>query len=158
MDVRSRTIEVMGLRTRVLEDGDGAPVVLIHGVGGWAENWRETIAALAADGKRAIAVDLPGFGESDPPRAVAHFGPRDAFYPLFMTGLFDALGLRSAHLVGHSMGGAVVYVTAVTAPERIRSLTVVAGGGLGTDIALFMRLATLPGMTTLARLIGDRGQ
>src|ERR671937_654053 len=121
MDVRSRTIEVMGLRTRILEDGDGAPVVLIHGVGGWAENWRETIAALSANGKRAVAVDLPGFGESDPPRRISHFGPRDAFYPAFMTALFDALGL-------------------------------------GTDVALFLRLATLPGMTTFARLVGDRGQ
>ena len=158
MDVRSRTIEVMGLRTRILEDGDGAPVVLIHGVGGWAENWRETIAALAASGKRAIAVDLPGFGESDAPRQISHFGPRDAFYPRFMTALFDALGLRTAHLVGHSMGGAVVYMTAVSAPERIRSLAVLAGGGLGTDVALFLRLATLPGMTTFARLVGDRGQ
>src|SRR5919201_4016153 len=139
MDVRSRTIDVMGLRTRILEDGDGAPVVMVHGVGGWAENWRETIAALVESGKRAIAVDLPGFGESDPPRAISHFGPREAFYPAFMTALFDALGLRSAHLVGHSMGGSVVYMTAVSAPERIRSLAVLAGGGLGTDIALFLR-------------------
>jgi len=46
MDVRSRTIEVMGLRTRVIDEGDGAPIVMVHGVGGWAENWRETIAAV----------------------------------------------------------------------------------------------------------------
>ena len=158
MDVRSRTIEVMGLRTRVIDEGDGAPIVMVHGVGGWAENWRETIAAISENGKRAIAVDLPGFGESDAPRRASHFGPRDAFYPRFMTSLFDELGLRSAHLVGHSMGGTVAYLTAVSAPERIRSLTFVAGGGLGTDLALFLRLAALPGMTLFARLVGDRGQ
>ena len=158
MDVRSRTIEVMGLRTRVIDEGDGAPIVMVHGVGGWAENWRETIAVLAENGKRAIAVDLPGFGESDAPRRASQFGPRDAFYPRFMTSLFDELGLRSAHLVGHSMGGTVAYLTAVSAPERIRSLTFVAGGGLGTDLALFLRLAALPGMTLFARLVGDRGQ
>jgi 4,5:9,10-diseco-3-hydroxy-5,9,17-trioxoandrosta-1(10),2-diene-4-oate hydrolase len=158
MNVRSRTIEVMGLRTRVIDDGDGVPVVMVHGVGGWAENFRETIAAIAASGRRAIAVDLPGFGESQAPRRVSHFGPRDPFYPHFMTGLFDALGVRTAHLVGHSMGGAVAYMTAVSAPERIRSLTFVAGGGLGTDIAFFLRLASLPGLITFARLVGDRGQ
>ncbi len=67
--MESRTITVEGLRTRVLvEEGRGAerePIVLIHGVGGWAENWRPVIAALAATGRQVIAIDLPGFGQSE---------------------------------------------------------------------------------------------
>ncbi len=161
MDVRSTTIDVMGLRTRVLDerdDGAGDPVVLVHGVGGWAENWREVMAPIAASGRRVIAVDLPGFGRSERPRCARHFDPREPFYARFMVALLDALRLPAAHVVGHSMGGAATYMTAVTAPERVRSLVLVASGGLGTDIALFLRVATLPGMVTLARLFGRPGQ
>jgi pimeloyl-ACP methyl ester carboxylesterase len=161
MDVNARTIDVGGLRTRVLESGGtahSAPVVMIHGVGGWAENWREVMEPIAASGRRAIAVDLPGFGESEAPGRVSYFGPRGAFYPQFMRELLDALGVAQAHIVGNSMGGAVAYMTAVTAPERTRSLSLVASGGLGTDIAFFLRLATLPGTITLARLFGSPRQ
>ncbi|HZP95737.1 MAG TPA: alpha/beta fold hydrolase [Candidatus Limnocylindria bacterium] len=157
MDVRAAMVDVMGLRTRVLEAGDatnGDPVLLIHGVGGWAENWREVMEPIAASGRRAIAVDLPGFGESERPRRASHFDPAEPFYARFVVALLDALGLRSVHLVGNSMGGAVAYMAAVTAPERLRSLTLVASGGLGTDIALFLRLATLPGAIALAKLFG----
>ena len=59
MDViRSKMVSVMGLRTRVLEEGDagsGDPVVMIHGVGGWAENWREVMTPIARTGRRTIA-------------------------------------------------------------------------------------------------------
>jgi pimeloyl-ACP methyl ester carboxylesterase len=158
MDViRSKTLSVMGLRTRVLEDGDagrGDPVVMIHGVGAWAENWREVMGPIASTGRRAIACDLPGFGESESPGDVAHFGPRDAFYPRFVGALLDELGIPSAHLVGSSMGGAVVYTEAVTQPARIRSLTLAAGGGVGTEVAFFLRLCTLPGMPLVARVFG----
>jgi len=158
MDViRSKMLSVMGLRTRVLEDGDagrGDPVVMIHGVGAWAENWRDVMGPIASTGRRAIACDLPGFGESESPGDVAHFGPRDAFYPRFVGALLDELGIPSAHLVGSSMGGAVVYTEAVTQPARIRSLTLAAGGGVGTEVAFFLRLCTLPGMPLVARVFG----
>lgn len=155
--IRSKTVSVMGLRTRVLEDGEtarGDPVVLIHGVGGWAENWREVMSPIGRTGRRAIAFDLPGFGESDPPGDVEHFGPHDPFYPRFVAALLDELGIRAAHLVGNSLGGAVAYTAAVSQPERTRSLALVAGGGVGTDVALFLRLCTLPGVPTLSRLFG----
>jgi pimeloyl-ACP methyl ester carboxylesterase len=158
MDViRTEMLSVMGLRTRVLEDGDaggGDPVVMIHGVGAWAENWREVMGPIASTGRRAIAFDLPGFGESESPGDVAHFGPRDAFYPRFVGALLDELGVPSAHLIGSSMGGAVVYTAAVTQPARIRSLTLVAGGGVGTEVAFFLRACTLPGMALVARVFG----
>ncbi|HEY6957291.1 MAG TPA: alpha/beta fold hydrolase [Candidatus Limnocylindria bacterium] len=151
------TIDVMGLRTRVLVAGEsdgGDPVVMIHGVGGWAENWRDVMEPIAASGRRAYAVDLPGFGESERPKRVRYFDPEDAFYPRFMVAALDALGLRTAHVVGNSMGGAVAYMLAVSAPERTRSLVLAAAGGLGTDIALFLRVATLPGTIALAKVLG----
>lgn len=151
-----RTITVLGLRTRVLEDDGGRggdPVLLIHGVGGWAENFRAVMRPLAATGRRVLALDLPGFGETEPPRdRVAYFGPDDAFYPRFVLAAMDALGVQRAHLVGNSMGGAVAYMTAVTAPERASSLVLVAAGGIGLDIAFFLRACALPGFGLLARL------
>jgi pimeloyl-ACP methyl ester carboxylesterase len=162
MDViRSKTLNVMGLRTRVLEEGDAArgdPVVMIHGVGAWAENFREVMEPIALSGRRAIAFDLPGFGESEAPGDVEHFGPRDAFYPRFVNAVLDELRLPSAHLVGSSMGGAVVYTAAVTQPARTRSLALVAGGGVGTEVALFLRLCTLPGMPLFVRAFGKPAQ
>ena len=104
MDViRSKILSVMGLRTRVLEDGDagrGDPVLMIHGVGAWAENWRDVMGPIASTGRRALACDLPGFGESEAPGNVAHFGPRDAFYPQFIGALLDELGIPSATAAG----------------------------------------------------------
>jgi pimeloyl-ACP methyl ester carboxylesterase len=153
--MESRTITVEGLRTRVLlEDGGSRrdPVVLVHGVGGWAENWRPVMPALAASGRRVVAIDLPGFGESERPRRVKYFDPDDAFYPRFVVAAMDALGMAHAHVAGNSMGGAIAYMTAVTAPSRIRSIVLVAPGGLGRDVALFLRACSLPGFGLVARL------
>jgi pimeloyl-ACP methyl ester carboxylesterase len=156
-----RTISVEGLRTRVLvEEGRGAerdPIVLIHGVGGWAENWRPVMAALASTGRRVIALDLPGFGQSERPRRVRYFGPDEAFYPRFVIAAMDVLGIERAHIAGNSMGGAVAYMTAVTAPLRTRSLVLVAPGGLGRDVAFFLRACSLPGFGLVARLPRPRG-
>src|SRR2546428_1814139 len=113
----SRTISVLGLRTRVLEANSGAggqrpptrdAIVLVHGVGGWAENWRAVMPPLAATGRRVIAVDLPGFGESQRPGRVSYFGPDGAFYTRFVLAAMDALGIEHAHLVGNSLGGAIM--------------------------------------------------
>ena len=62
-------IEVEGLRIRYLEQGAGPAVILLHGasLGSSADVWTDSIAALAKQGLRAIAVDLPGFGLSDNP-------------------------------------------------------------------------------------------
>ena len=151
-----RTITVEGLRTRVLVEGgrvkDREPVLLVHGVGGWAENWRPVMSALASTGRQIIALDLPGFGESEAPRRVRYFGPDEAFYPRFVLGAMDALGIERAHIVGNSMGGTIAYMTAVTAPTRTRSVVLVAPGGLGRDVAFFLRACSLPGFGLVARL------
>jgi pimeloyl-ACP methyl ester carboxylesterase len=155
-----RTIMVEGLRTRILvEDGgrEREPMVLVHGVGGWAENWRPVMPALASTGRQVIAIDLPGFGESEAPRGVSYFGPDDAFYPRFVIAAMDALGIERAHIAGNSMGGAIAYMTAVTAPLRTRSIVLVAPGGLGRDVAFFLRACSLPGFGLVARLPRPRG-
>lgn len=141
-----RSLLVGGTGVRAVEAGppEAPPVLCIHGVGGWAENWRETLAGLAAAGYRAIAIDLPGFGESDGVRGARYFRGPDALYARMVAGTLDALGLRDAHVVGHSLGGAVAYMGVVSAPDRVRSLTLVAPGGLGLDLPWTLRLGSVP--------------
>lgn len=128
-------------------------MLLVHGLGGWAENWSYTLPALASVGLRAIACDLPGFGRSAPtPRGARYFDPSDPYYARFVRELLDALGLERVDLVGHSLGGAVVAVTAMCFPERVRRLALAAPGGFGVELNAWLRLVTLPVFALLARL------
>jgi pimeloyl-ACP methyl ester carboxylesterase len=105
-------------RLSILSAGAGHPVICAHGLGGTKASFLPTVAALA-DRHRVIAVDLPGFGESDKPIAA----PYDA--PHFARSLFelmDALDLETAHLVGNSMGGRVVIEAGLTDPIRVDGL------------------------------------
>ncbi len=151
-----RRIVVDGLRIRILEERPAVerddPVLMIHGLGGWAENWREVMPAVAHSGRRAISIDLPGFGQSDRPRRSGYFDPERPFYAPFVFTLLDELGIGRAHLAGHSLGGAVAYTAAAWCPERTRSLALIAPAGLGTTLARELRILTLPGMELLARL------
>lgn len=149
--MRTSVIAAAGSRIRVIEEGAGDRAVLfVHGVGGWAENWTEIIERVAATGRRAIAFDLPGFGESSAVKGARYFDPKAPFYPAVVDGVRQALGLARPHLVGHSLGGGIAAVTAVTHPLAWRSMTLAAPGGFGPDIALFLRLFSLPflGLTT----------
>lgn len=152
----ARTIRVDGLRIRAIEEAPrherDDPVFMIHGLGGWAENWRDVMPAVAGSGRRAIAVDLPGFGESERPRRSRYFDPKEPFYAPFVFAALDALGIEHAHIAGHSLGGAVAYTAAMWRPERVRSLTLVAPGGLGRELTRELRALTLPGMGLLVRI------
>lgn len=117
-------------RIRYADRGSGEEtVILIHGFGGDLDNWLFNIDALAAKA-RVLALDLPGHGQSE--KAVKDAGL--AGLSAALTGLMDAAGVKKAHLVGHSMGGAVALKTAATHPERVASLTLIGSAGLGTEI------------------------
>src|SRR5919201_1709170 len=101
-------------RLSTMQAGTGDPIVAIHGLGGTKASFLPTLAALA-DGYRVIALDLPGFGESDKPIAA----PYDAaWFAGAVTGLLDELGIESAHLIGNSMGGRVAIEQGLVAPGR----------------------------------------
>lgn len=138
-----RFVRAAGVRARVVEEGTGRPALLVHGVGGWAENWRPVLPALAAAGVHAIACDLPGFGQSERPRDAAYFDVADPYYARFVSELLDALELPQVDLVGHSLGGAIAAVTTIRAPSRVRRLVLASPGGFGVELPLSYRLFTL---------------
>ena len=95
-----------GVGLHYVRQGRGPVVVLVHGLGGFAESWRRTIAALAARAD-VLALDLPGFGFSAKPRARYDL----EFFVRALHGFLDAVGVGTASLVGHSLGGAVAVAT-----------------------------------------------
>ena len=129
-DAAPQTVEVAGRTLRYLKRGDGGrPIVLIHGFGGDLNNWLFNHEALAAD-RDVFAVDLPGHGGSG--KDVGN-GSINALADA-VAGFMDAVDLEQAHLVGHSLGGAVALALALEHPDRVLSLTLIASAGLGKQI------------------------
>ncbi len=126
----TETVEVAGRAIRYLTRGEGGtPVILIHGFGGDLNNWLFNHEALAA--KRVVhALDLPGHGSSSKDVGDGSVG----FFADIVTGFADALEIETAHLVGHSMGGAIALAVARAAPQRVASITLIGSAGLGSDI------------------------
>jgi pimeloyl-ACP methyl ester carboxylesterase len=95
--------------------GSGPPVIMIHGLGATKVSMLPTVAAFASS-HRAIALDLPGFGDSVKPIR-AEYDAR--FFARAVVGLMDALGIERADLVGNSLGGRVALEVALRSPERV---------------------------------------
>lgn len=122
-DISTRRIALStGVELRVAECGDeGAPpVVLLHGWGASLYTFRHAFAHLRRAGFRAIAVDLRGYGLSDRPDARGAYSLEA--YASDVDALLDALAVRSAHLVGHSMGGGLALRYALRKAERVSTL------------------------------------
>jgi pyruvate dehydrogenase E2 component (dihydrolipoamide acetyltransferase) len=126
----AQTTEVGGRKVSYAGAGqDGAVVLLIHGYGGDKNSWLFLQEPLAAR-YRVYALDLPGHGSSAKDVGDGTLGVlADA-----VTGVLDAVGAERAHLVGHSMGGAVALAVAARDPGRIISLTLIAPSGFGPEI------------------------
>ncbi|MGH7586049.1 MAG: alpha/beta fold hydrolase [Gemmatimonadales bacterium] len=107
----------------------GPPVLFVHGTGAWSAIWRETMEALAVEGYRAIALDLPPFGYSERPRSPSYGAHAQGERIL---AVLDALGIRSATLVGHSFGARPTMEALFLAPAKVRSLVLV-DAALGFD-------------------------
>jgi pimeloyl-ACP methyl ester carboxylesterase len=105
--------------------GSGEPIVLLHGLGASRRLWHRVAPLLASSGRRVLAPDLPGFGESPPAGAGFEF-------PAVTEALAGALRHRTQEpfdLLGHSLGGAVALEFAVAHPELVRRLVLAAPAG-----------------------------
>jgi pimeloyl-ACP methyl ester carboxylesterase len=150
VEVSSRRVRLADppVSVRVLEAGNGPPLALVHGSGMSASTWAPLIPHLSAH--RLIAVDLPGFGLSDP----FDYGGRTlrSHAVAQLTSLLDALGLDQVPIVGTSLGGMWALCLALDAPERVTAVAslgvpAVALAGMHGD-PVFTALST-PGVRQL---------
>jgi haloalkane dehalogenase len=116
-----RPFSAGGVRSFVREQGRGAPVVLLHGVPTSSFMYRKLVPALAGQGLRAIAFDMPGLGLADRPE---NFDYTWSGLAQWTGEAIDALGLERCHLVVHDIGGPIGCEWAVRHPTRVMSLTV----------------------------------
>ncbi|MFJ6080855.1 alpha/beta fold hydrolase [Streptomyces sp. NPDC092369] len=154
LELRYRVVH--GYRRAFRMAGEGPVLVLIHGIGDSSATWTELIPDLART-HTVIAPDLLGHGASDKPRADYSV----AAYANGVRDLLTALGIESATLVGHSLGGGVAMQFAYQFPERTERLILVSAGGVGREVNPLLRLVSLPGahlMLSSLRLPGMRLQ
>jgi 2-hydroxy-6-oxo-octa-2,4-dienoate hydrolase len=124
-----RTAVAAGLRTNYLEDGEGPPVVLLHGSGPGVTayaNWRLTVPSLA-NRFRVVAPDLMGFGFTERPADNAYDVGR---WTTQVVDLLDALALEKVSLVGNSFGGGIALRVATEHPERVDRLVLMGSVGV----------------------------
>jgi 2-hydroxy-6-oxonona-2,4-dienedioate hydrolase len=126
----SKFIQAGPVRLHYNEAGQGDAVIFIHGGGPGASGWNNWFANIGPVSKhyRAILLDKPGWGQSDP---VVIDEPRFQFNARVLRDMLDALGIERAHLVGNSMGGGSAAKFAIDYPDRIGKLILMgsAGGG-----------------------------
>ena len=126
-------VDVAGIATNVHVDGDGPPVLLLHGSGpgvtAWA-NWRLTLPVLDRH-FRVVAPDIVGFGFTERPADVTY---DLATWTAHAVGVLDALGIERAHVVGNSFGGALALSLAIRHPWRVDRLVLM--GSVGVPFAI----------------------
>jgi pimeloyl-ACP methyl ester carboxylesterase len=122
-----RWLDAQGVRLRYFVAGAGRPLLLVHGLGGAASNWRALAPGLARR-YRVLVPELPGHGASSPlpaPTPVSGFSDRVAL-------MLEAEGVRGAVVAGHSFGGATALVLAERRPDLVGGLLLVAAAGVSS--------------------------
>ena len=122
-----KELTIPGFRIEYMEAGQGQPLVLLHGIAADKDHWTR-VAPYLTPRFRVIAIDLPGFGESDKPMD-RHYTGRDQVG--YLHEIAGALGLTSFHLGGNSMGGMISMRYAVAYPNEVKSLWLLAPAGVG---------------------------
>ena len=113
-------VETNGIRMAIHEQGEGPPVVLLHGFPELAYSWRHQLPPLATAGYRAIAPDQRGYGGTDKPRRVTDYTIQQLIADI--TGLLDAISLQRALFIGHDWGALVLWQMALLEPQRMAGL------------------------------------
>jgi len=137
-DIHLHFIDAKGVRTRVLEAGQGPVLLLLHGVSGHLEAYQRNILAHA-EHFRVLAVDMLGHGFTDKPTRSYEI----IDYVEHLHDLIDALGVEKVHMSGESLGGWVAARFAAIYPERIDRLVLNTAGGMIADLKVMERLKTL---------------
>jgi pimeloyl-ACP methyl ester carboxylesterase len=141
-----------GQRVSYRRGGSGPALLLLHGITNSSQTW-ESVAPYLTDRFTLIAPDLLGHGESATPRGDYSLGAHASGARDVLT----ALGIKRATVVGHSLGGGIAMQFAYQFPERCERLVLVSSGGLGRDVHLVLRAASLPGADFVLPLLTSAG-
>ena len=140
-----------GQKTRILDVGSGPPVVVLHGWGGRIESMMPVIGCLERD-FRAVALDLPGFGEAPLPEGV--WGTPD--YAEYVFDVLGSLNIDRAHFVGHSYGAKTSMYLAATHKDAVDKLVLVGSSGLRSAPSMKVRVKRVA--SRFARGLGSLGR
>ncbi len=133
-------LELHGERVAYQDAGDGEALLLIHGMAGSSDTWRDVIPQLAKH-FRVIAPDLLGHGQSDKPRGDYSLGA----FAASLRDLLDELGVARATIIGQSLGGGIAMQFAYQHRDRCERVVLIGSGGLGPDLSWALRLLSAPG-------------
>jgi pimeloyl-ACP methyl ester carboxylesterase len=147
----SIAVQLNGTDFHYVDAGEGPAVALIHGLLGSHANWDQVVDSLAVD-HRVVAPDLLGHGSSS--KAMGDYSL--SAHAAILRDLFDHLGISSATIVGHSLGGGIALQFAYLFPDRVDRLVLVSSGGLGRELSPLLRAATLPGAELVVPLLASR--
>ncbi|MFZ1154480.1 MAG: alpha/beta hydrolase [Solirubrobacteraceae bacterium] len=153
--IATQLITVLGLRTRYLVRGSGPPVLVLHGWGASIEAVYPIVTGLEPVAT-VYALDLPGFGESEPPPQP--WGVED--YQEFLAAFMDALAIDAPIIVGHSNGGRIAIRMASTEPTRVARLVLVDSAGIRPKRTLrwYRRVGMAKIGKYAARFLGSPGK
>lgn len=144
MNISKRTIQVDGWPIHYEVAGAGEPMVLVHGLSESTRLWYRNLPALA-ERYRVYLIDLPGFGAMRKFRRQFDLKQSGAW----LEGWMRAVGLETAYLVGHSMGGYISMAVAARHPEKVRRLVLVDSIGIHFDLPV--KRLVYPALKAIAR-------
>ena len=133
-----------------VDSGSGPVVLFIHGILGSQRQWAHLVDTLDDD-HRVLMPDLFGHGESAKPLGDYSLSAHAAA----MRDLLDHLGIERVTLVGHSLGGGIAMQFFYLFPERVDRLVLVSSGGLGREVSVLLRSATLPGAAQVLSVLAS---
>jgi pimeloyl-ACP methyl ester carboxylesterase len=137
---RDKYIKIDGIKTRYWQAGNrGSVVILVHGLGGFVENWMYNLEPLAKK-HRVYAVDLVGFGRSDKTPLVKDILVLVQFINDFM----KVMKISKASLVGSSLGGGLILQFALEFPQKVEKLVLVDNAGMGRDVIFDFKACSIP--------------
>lgn len=148
--VDPRKVVLHGHDLSYTDRGEGPVVLFIHGILGSQQQWAHLVDAMDDD-HRVVLPDLFGHGESAKPMGDYSLSSHAAT----MRDLLDHLGVDRVTLVGHSLGGGIAMQFFYLFPERVERLVLVSSGGLGREVSIALRSATLPGAAQVLSVVAS---